>query len=366
MKIGIDCRTAGEGAGIGAYTRHIAKLLPKLASEHSFVLFFYPDMKDWQQYVGANVEIRFLPDRKWQKYLPIIYSHYWLAGVMAAAKADVVLFPANIIPLGYCGRAVLTIHDLAVYKYPELFPDKPIDFDRRIVVPRSIRKADKIIAVSGSTKADIIELFGISDEKVQVVYEGVESHEAGEAKSAEDYFLFIGTIEPRKNLEFLINAFTKFVQATGWTGELRLAGGRGWKNEGVFAALKRANKELGREAIKYLGYIDEAQKAELYSGARAFVFPSLYEGFGLPVVEAMSYGTPVITSSNSSLRELAGKSAILIDEKDEAGLIEALKSLTVADNASETMKKYRESGRKKSQELTWDKCATETIKYLKA
>lgn len=388
MKIGIDCRTADESAGIGAYTRHIAKLLPKLASEHSFVLFFNSDSSAWQEFAGANVEIKFLPDRRWQKYLPIIYSHFWLAASMSREKADAILFPANIIPLGYSGRAILTIHDLAVYKYPELFPDKLIDFDRRIVVPRSIRKADRIIAISLSTKADIIELFGVSDEKVKVVYEGVNQPlltspfakgrnnaeqedigsdspplRKGESEGVQ-YLLFIGTIEPRKNLEFLIRAYTKFVQATGWMGELRLAGGRGWKNEGVFAAMAEANKELGREAVKYLGYIDEGQKTELYQSATAFVFPSLYEGFGLPVIEAMSYGAPVITSNNSSLKELAGESAILIDEKDEAELIEALKSVTVAENAAETRKKLSELGRKKSQELIWAKCSTETIKVI--
>lgn len=364
MKIGIDCRAISDSAGIGAYARELVKHLLEIDRHNRYALFFSDDFSGAKEYERPNAKVRLLPSRKWRKFLPVIYSHYWVASAINREKTDVCLFPANAIPLGFKGKAVLTIHDLAVYKRPELFPDQLINFDRHVVVPRSLRRAEKIIAVSQNTKNDIVGLFKIPPEKISVVYEGVaEIAKMPAATPAKDYFLFLGTIEPRKNLKRLIEAFEKFVQEADWDGELALAGASGWKNREIFEAIGIANQELKREAVRHLGYVSEADKWRLLGGALAFVYPSLYEGFGLPVLEAMAAGAPVITSDNSSLPEIAGDAAILVDPLDAAALSGALKRLACDKNLRQEL---REKGRKKSQEFTWDNCATLTLSQLES
>ncbi|MFA6526385.1 MAG: glycosyltransferase [Candidatus Buchananbacteria bacterium] len=173
MRIGIDCRTISDPAGVGTYTRELVRHLLEIDGHNHYVLFFDNAFSGIREYEKNNVTIKFLPSRKLKRYLPIIYSHFIIAHAMNQERLDVCLFPANAIPLGYKGRTMLTIHDLAVYKMPELFPNKLINFDRKIVVPTSISRADKIIAVSQSTKKDAMELFKASAEKIEVVYEGI-------------------------------------------------------------------------------------------------------------------------------------------------------------------------------------------------
>lgn len=363
MKIGIDCRTINDPSGVGTYTRELVRNLLKIDKHNEYVLFFFAEFSEVAEFERPNVVIKYFPPIRHKKYLPIIYSHFLISQTIRKEKLGACLFPANIIPLGYFGKSVVTIHDLAVYKLPELFPDKIINFDRKIVVPASLRKAAKIVAVSNSTKNDIIGLFKIKDEKIVMIYEGAPSVKVlSQTKINRPYFLFLGTIEPRKNIERLIKSFTNFVQADRWRGELVLAGRNGWKNNEVFELIKKSNKAMGRGAIKYLDYVAETDKPKLYGESLAFVFPSLYEGFGLPVLEAMSYGVPVITSNNSSLPEVAGGAAILVDPLNVKQITEALRRLATDVKFRQSM---IEKGRKKSQEFTWEAAARQTLKVLR-
>lgn len=173
MHIGIDCRTIGEPAGVGTYTRELVRHLLEIDGHNTYALFFNDDFSGLDGYKKSNVEIKLLPSRKLKKSLPFIYSHLLVARAFNKEKLDACLFPANVIPLGYRGKAVLTVHDLAVYKMPALFPDKLIDFDRRVVVPASLKRSIRIIAVSECTKNDIVGLFEIAPDRIDVVYEGV-------------------------------------------------------------------------------------------------------------------------------------------------------------------------------------------------
>ncbi|MFA5020802.1 MAG: glycosyltransferase family 1 protein [Patescibacteria group bacterium] len=367
MRIGIDCRAAGDPSGVGVYIRGLLGKLLEIDRHNDYVLFFFDDGADLEAYRWPNVSIIFLPAEKIKRFLPIIYSHFWLAWVFRKERLDVCLFPANVIPLGYRGRSVLTVHDLAVYKFPELFPEQKINFDRRVVVPAALKRAAQIIAVSENTRRDIVDLFKISVDKIKVVYEGTVQPSSAlprlDQPVESKYFLFLGTIEPRKNIGRLIEAFKKFVQATDWPGELILAGGRGWKNQAIFEALGACNADLGRAAVKHLGYVSAEARARLYHGALAFVFPSLYEGFGLPVLEAMAAGAPVIVSDRSSLPEVAGEAAITIDPLDVAGLAAAMRQLAFDE---ELRRDLSQRGQKKSREFTWEKCAQETLAVLES
>lgn len=363
MKIGIDCRTISDPSGVGTYTRELVRNLLKIDKHNNYVLFFFAEFSEVTEFNRPNVQIKYLLPIKYKKYLPLIYSHIIAADIIRRAKLDVCLFPANVIPLGYFGKSAVTIHDLAVYKHPEFFPDKLINFDRQVVVPNSLKKAEKIIAVSNNTKNDILSLFNLSEKKLAMIYEGApQVKDAIATVNARPYFLYLGTIEPRKNIVTLIKSFTNFVQQERWRGELVLAGKNGWKNNDVFELMAKSNKLLGRKAIKYLDYVAEHDKPALYAKASAFIYPSFYEGFGLPVLEAMAYGVPVIASNNSSLPEVVGEAGILIDPHNVKSLVSAMKSLTASDRFSLEL---AAKGRKKSQEFTWEAAARQTLKALR-
>jgi glycosyltransferase involved in cell wall biosynthesis len=198
---------------------------------------------------------------------------------------------------------ILTVHDLAVLRHPEVFPLWTRLYGRTALRP-TIRAVDRVIAVSAFSKREVVELAGVDPDRVDVVPNALEPvfHEEGEAAEGE-YVLAVGTLEPRKNL-------ARVVAATARAGvELRLVGASGWGDSGV-----------GGKHVTWLGRIDDEELAAAYRGARSLVFPSLYEGFGIPVLEAMACGTPVVTSAGSAMEEVVGEAAILVDPLDVASI----------------------------------------------
>lgn len=370
MTIGIDCRAISESGGIGEYVRQTVKHLIKADSGDRFVLFF-AEAEAALAFRSLGAVIKILPLAKFKKYLPLVYSHLLTPLFLSWQKLTVCWFPANIIPLGYRGRAVVTVHDLAVYKFPELFPDRIIGFDRRVLVPRSLKRASQIIVVSSSTKKDIAELFAIPAEKISVVYEGgdfeFERTEVDEAwlsgLKLQKYFLFIGTIEPRKNLIRLVEAYKKFVQSGGRDFDLVLAGKSGWKNEGIFEAIAAANQELGAEKIKYLGFISNEQKAELYRQAFALILPSLHEGFGLPAAEALLFGLPLVLAGNSALPEIGGGAAVYVEAESVEAIFEALVKISVSQSLRDEL---ASRAYQRAPQFTWKACSQGVLKALQS
>jgi len=314
MRIGIDCRTilnpnGGEKAGVGHYTSGLVRALIKIGKQHEFVLFFHDRTADIFSFEGANVRHVFMPLGRARRYLPYIYSHILTSVAFQEEQLDVLHVPATNLPLHYPGASVVTVHDLAIYPHPEWFPSGQA-FSTRICVPRSLKRASRIIAVSKATKKDAIELFNISPDKIRVIPEGIEPPQQITERDIDAvkqkfhipgrYIFFIGTIEPRKNLARLIKAFDA-LDDPGLT--LVIAGAKGWKYEESMRAMGEAAKS---SQIRYVGYVRPKEKWALYSSASCFAFPSLYEGFGLPVLEARAAGIPVVTSNVSSLPEVAG------------------------------------------------------------
>jgi len=377
MKIGVDCRTIlnpgfGEVAGVGHYTFYLVKNLIKEIKDEEIILFFeqLPEEKVINELsIDKNkVKIRQLPWHQYRRYLPFIYAHLLVPYFLKKEKLDVYYNPANIIPLGYGGRSVITIHDLAIYRNPGWFPASLGSriFSTKILVPRSIGRAEKIIAVSESTKKDLIDIFGVAEDKIKVIYEGAEWG-GEEIKSigylkekyqiSDNYILYLGTLEPRKNIERLIKAMGELKKF-----DLVIAGAKGWKYEGIFNLIKETNKTLCREAIKYLGYVPMEDKKSLISWAKCFLFPSFYEGFGLPILEAMSLGVPVISSRASSLPEIVGEAGLLVDPNSQEELQKALAKIMGDENLRQDL------GRKaleRSKQFSWEKCARETFDVLK-
>jgi len=398
MRIGIDCRTIlnpgyGEHAGVGHYTYYLISNLLDIDKKNHYVLFFdnllSKSAADELIRGRANAEIKFFPFHRYKHYLPFAFSHLLIAATLEREKLDLFHSPAYVLPLTYKGKSVVTVHDLAIYKHPEWFPSKFLvgqKFSTKTLVPQSLKKAKKIIAVSKHTKKDIQEIFKIKGEKIEVIYEGVEfwnlsSKTEGvcglegkicfEDMSAkyglkDNYVLFLGTIEPRKNLVALIKAFYNLIdKAPAFRGkyQLVLAGARGWKYEGVFREIEKCCEKLNMgNAIKYIGYIPAREKLALMKYAACFVFPSLYEGFGLPVLEALSLGVPTITSDISSLPEVGGDAVVLVDPAEineiSKALAEVLTDKKLRDNLSR-------KGIVQAKKFSWKKCAKETLEIYK-
>ena len=216
-----------------------------------------------------------------------------------------------------------------------------------------LKGAGKIIAVSNATKKDLIKL-GINPSKIEVIYEGYDKKlfvNDTQGCRLRDYYLFVGTVQPRKNLERLIKAFSKLDSLK----QLVIAGRKGWLSDEIY----RLPKKLGIEdRVKFLGYVPDEKLPALYSGAKAFLFPSLFEGFGLPIIEAQACGCPVLTSNVSSMPEVGGKGAILVNPYDIDDIVRGMERLQVTGYRLQLIKAGFENVRR----FSWEKCARETIK----
>lgn len=278
-------------------------------------------------------------------------------------------------------ETIVTIHDLAFRKFPEHFP--PDDLRRlTFLTNQAIKRSDRIIAVSKSTKRDILEYYPkISEEKIRVVYHGYSSQatsdnkrqgvsgeqqvkdEKGDTKyKIQDtrYLLYVGAIQPRKNLEVLVHGFEELKKDSRFEDvKLVLVGEKAWLWEGVIHAVEKSEY---RKDIIVTGSVSFEERTMLYRNASVFVFPSLYEGFGLPVLEAFAQDIPVVCAKNSSLFEVGGEGAIYFEARSLWDLVEKL--CRVLEN--ETIRKECvEKGRQQLKKFSWDKCARETLEVIR-
>lgn len=377
LRIGIDCRTmlnpiSGERAGVGHYTFHIVQALLEVDQVNEYVLYFDHRMPRavTDNFEGPNIATRRLPFSKYSKLLPFAYSHLLLASWLTRDQLDVFHATANVMPLTYRKPTVVTVHDLAIYEHPEWFPSQIAS--TKLLVPQTLRKATRIIAVSQATKQDLRELFGMPSHKISVVYEAADTallklkdrttNVRQEYDLPTKYVLYVGTIEPRKSLTTLIQAWQRLAKMRPGVvknAKLILAGGSGYKSEEVVELLRTLNVP----SIKYLGYIPHNHKILLMKNAAAFVFPTRYEGFGLPILEAMQLGVPVITSDISSIPEVTGTAAMLVRPEDVEGFARAIKDVLSRPTLA---KKMVLAGRKQAKKFSWTKAARETLKVYRS
>lgn len=373
MRIGIDCRTilnpgSGEAAGVGHYTMNIVRALLDIDRENEYVLFFDYRMarEGTQEYERPNVKIRFFPFSSYGKFLPIAYSQLLVSAALLKERLDVFHAPANVVPLGYPKRTVITVHDLAIFRHPEWFPGQV--FSTRLLVPQSLKRAKKIIAISQATKNDIADLFNVPKKKIAVVHEAADTTLLNLHDKKDDvrqkyhlperYVFYVGTIEPRKNLLVLLQAWQRLMamrpEAVNGTS-LVLAGGVGYHGKEIISAMKAM--QFGSR-VRWLKYVPHNHKILLMKNAAAFVFPTLYEGFGLPVLEALQLGTPVITTNTSSIPEVAGRAAMLVDPNDVEGMAQAMKKILGQPAIAKAMSA---KGKVQAAKFSWAKAAKETL-----
>jgi glycosyltransferase involved in cell wall biosynthesis len=272
----------------------------------------------------------------------------------------VTFVPAHTLPVLFSGRGAITVHDLGFKYFPQAHRTRQriyLDWTTRY----SAWRATVVLADSQATAHDLTGFYGIPAEKIRVVYPGVDKPIIGSVeairrkyKLPERYFLFIGTLQPRKNIARIVQAYAQW-----WSGHqseqigLVLAGGKGWLYDEAWTA--------GIPNVHLTGYIDDADKGALYAGALALVFPSLYEGFGFPVIEAMHCGTPVITSNTSSLPELTGDAAFLVNPAETYVIADAMEDLTSDESLRRSL---REKGYLQAAKFTWEKAAEQVIHAL--
>ena len=387
MRIGIDCRRishpeAGVVSGIGQYIHHLVAALIEEAPLDELVLFFddhgAAQAKHELTHGRTNVQVRVIPFKRLGR-LPLLRSHALVSTLFTRERLDVLHGPANIIPLMYEGASVVTIHDLAVYDHPEWFPSTfpgADSFSQRVIVPRSVSAARRVIAVSEATRCDIERLFDADSTKLHVVHEAAAIADMSPVSTAQvlakygikdgKFVLTLATIEPRKNISSLVWAFTSAAKDGRIPAEVPLiiAGPAGWKSEETFEAIDAASVTLGAHRIKWIGIVTEAEKTVLLASALVFVFPSFYEGFGLPPLEAMALGTPVIASNTGSLPEVCGDAGILVDPADTDGLATALAEIFADPVATAAL---AEKGRVQAAKFSWQRAARETLEvYRKA
>ncbi|MBU1131397.1 glycosyltransferase family 4 protein [Patescibacteria group bacterium] len=322
MVIGIDIRTfvISQLTGIGIYTWEILNHLFKENTGTQYKLFynqgFGRQIKQVQEFKNyPNVSLHY---HRWPNKFLNFSLKYFKGPCLdeLLGGTDIFWFPnLNFWQVSHKSKTIITIHDLSFIRLPWAYSPKMRWWHKLIDLSEKLKSADKIIAVSANTKNDLIELYKLPQDKIEVIYSAVSAEpKANNLISIKQkynlpnkFILFLGTLEPRKNVEGIIQAFKSLNQIDV---DLVIAGGQGWLYKRIY---QKANQSKLKNRIHFIGYIKPDDRFAFYKMAQALVWPSFYEGFGFPPLEAMSCGCPVITSANSSLPEVVGNAALLVD-----------------------------------------------------
>lgn len=355
MRLAIDASrcTVPRITGTENYAIQLIRALIRLNTEHHITLYFRDPPRPDLFPASPLVEQRVIPFRH-------AWTHLRFAVELWRDKPDVTFVPAHTLPLVFPGRAIVTVHDVGFKYFPQAHPLRQrlyLDWTTRY----SAARARVILADSQATADDLHKFYGTPPDKIQVVYPGVDKPLVGDIETArrkyklpERYFLFIGTLQPRKNIARLVQAYALWRRQNPHDpAGLVLAGGKGW--------LYDAQWVEGTEGVHLTGYIDEVDKGALYAGALALVFPSLYEGFGFPVLEAMLCGTPVIASHTSGLPELVGEAGLLVDPLKVDDIAEAMSQLSRDGTQRQTMIR---KGYAQALKFTWEQAATQVLTIM--
>lgn len=355
-----------QGAGIGRYARELTRAILQAFPEHRYTLFYAGPLR----FPLLEAEV---PGVRWraaplpEKGMVWLWHRLGLPLPLEAVTgpADLVYSPDFLLPPTLPGRrTLLTVHDLSFEIMPETLPEPLVAYLRRNV-PRAVRRATHVLADSESTRQDLIRLWRVPEERVTVLYSGVEprfqpiADPAAHARvRARDglgpwpFLLAVGTVQPRKNYPRLIEAFAAVVrEGTFPEGHLVLVGEKGWKAEGTFEAIRRSGMA---DRIHWLGFVADEDLPILYSMATAFAMVSRYEGFGLPALEAMACGTPVVVSRTSSLPEVVGEAGVQVDPESVMDIAQGLRAVLADPARREAL---RRAGLERARRFTWEAAA---------
>ncbi|NUM34648.1 MAG: glycosyltransferase family 4 protein [Candidatus Brocadiae bacterium] len=358
MKIGINALSIEEGmTGIGNYTKDLVNALAEYGEQHSYCILSKKKImnrrkENWEEWIIERM------DRVWEE-LHIPYE-------LSARGMDMYHTPLFACPIVDEIPCLITIHDVIPEKKPELCGKVFLDF-YHARIEASLRAAVKVITVSEFSKKEIMETLGVASEKIEVIYQGIgeefciERAEHDEEikrrlKLPDKYILYVGMVEERKNIKKLIEAFGKIEKEL--SGISLVIAGR--KDDSLYTLQEEIEKAKLQGKVVETGYVREEDLPGLYRGAEIFAFPSLYEGFGRPILEAMASGVPVVTSNTTSLAEIAEDAAILVNPMQTESIAEGL---LLAYKDKEERKKLREKGIKRAKEFTKKKFGESLMKF---
>lgn len=363
MRIAIDARPLiAPKTGIG---RYLAELLQRMPQHSIHQWFLYGPRPAWETSAPSldihptapaarpNVVVR-TPDVVDELHAQVLFPRW-----AALDRADVFWSPRHRLPIRLTTPAVVTIHDLVWKHAPETM--RPMGYlVERATMPSSIRRARRLIAVSRATKCSIERYFPEAANKTTVVHGASFAVASGipAARAAPPFGLFVGTVEPRKNLERLLQAFAHIKDDV--EHNLHLVGGTGWRMP-MPSVLIRANGLEDR--VRQLGALEDQDLLRQYAGCDFVVMPSLYEGFGLPIIEAMTFGKPVLTGNTSAMPETAGDAGLFVDPTSTEDIARGLKRM-MTDSALRS--RLADAARRRASDFSWDRAAAETIRVIES
>ncbi|MEA3272378.1 MAG: glycosyltransferase family 1 protein [Patescibacteria group bacterium] len=343
-KIGIDTRCLLEKnkSGVGEYTQNLINALLRIDKENKY--FFFSEVRICGLHFPnklLNASLKFFKYPKIDKLL--------------TNALDVFITPnLNFISLSKKCKKIIIVHDISFEIYPEFYSLKSRLWHKFVNLKKLCQEADVIIAVSKNTARDLNDIYNIPRDKIKVIYPGVETRQCLVSTKKENFILYLGNIEPRKNIEGLIQAFESLHHGSTDL-QLVIAGSLGFKSKKIRQLAEK------HKNIKFLGYVSPEERIALYKSAKLFVFPSFYEGFGFPPLEAMAQGTPIISSISSSLVEVIGNAGILVDSYN-------INELAWAMNEMLTNQKLREEmirrGHERVKMFSWEKTAEKILKII--
>lgn len=383
MKIGIDIRSLMDSqfSGVSEYTLNTLTEIINIDSKNQFFLF-YNSFGDKEAIVSEDIKSRAnvkiiktdYPNKLFNYVFQKIFT--WPQIDKLCGGLDVFWSPhINFTSLSKNTKSLITIHDLSFFRYPEFFSFRKNIWHNLLGVKKMLQGYDQIIAVSENTKKDIVEICGVNENKITVVYSGIDpvckkidseihGSQFREVVSRynlpDKYILYLGTIEPRKNIRGIIKAYNIFrdKHQDYKNYKLVLVGAKGWKSEDIY---KEREVSKYRDDINFVGYIDKKHKSFIYSLASLFIYPSFYEGFGFPPLEAMACGVPVIVSACSSLPEILEEGALKVDPYNVNALENAIYSCLSNKSLQERLV---QKGKIVSQKYNWQNTSREYLKII--
>ena len=368
MIIGIDGNEANveKQVGVSVYTRELLEHFAEIAKEgEEFIIYLRQTPLGILPKENTHFKYRVVKG-------PFLWSQIFLPldlhiNKLSDSKPDVFFAPAHYAPRFCPCPVVVTIHDLSFFYYPQEFLQKDL-YQLTHWTEYSVKQAKKIIAVSKTTKKDIAKFYSLPDSKIEIVYNGFEKRQKNPSAvtilkkfnlEKKKYLLYVGTLQPRKNITTLLRAYKQYKEINPEL-KLVLVGKKGWLYEHIYEEV--AKLELKDEVI-FTGYETDDNVAELYKNALCYILPSLYEGFGIPILEAMSYDCLVIASHASSLPEIGANACLYFDPHNADDL---RKKISLIDTDHELVKELISLGKQRIKQFSWKKCADETLEIIKA
>lgn len=363
-------------SGVGNYSYNLLKAAIAQSPNFNWEVIGFRSLKDKMRrakpgrWMFPKLKHHFVPLMPREIYTRLI--RFGLAprfDIISSQHGNVFLFPNFVrFPVSKNARSAVIVYDLSFIKFPQFASKRLLAYLSK-AVPISVAKADKVITISQNSKQEIVEAYQAAPEKIDILYPAVDhklfkpqqketiDNIKRKNKIGDSYILFTGTLEPRKNIIGLLNAYAELPRHLQNQYQLVLAGSKGWLGD----ELEERLHQLKHLPIKLLGYVPDEELPPLYSGASLFVYPSFYEGFGMPPLEAMACGCPVITADNSSLPEVVGRAGLLVKAKDTSAISKAMVKVLSDKKLAGQMSK---AGLEQAKKFSWGKSAKQLVQIF--